>query len=196
MVYTPESDQRQSVYIIPQQDIAYRLDAVTGELLAHRQLMIPFLVADLDGCNDISDCIGSTSTGVIDPVRETWFVTTKTYADQTSRTAQGLGKGRYWVHALDTRTLAAKEGFPPVPLEGLKADNAPWRVFEGGKHHQRPALLQVGDHVYAGFASHCVQYNFSGWVAGWHAGTGEIVARFATQGGREVCPSPQFAGRD
>ena len=131
-----------------------------------------------------------TSRGVIDPVRESWFVTTKTYADQTSRTVQGLGKRRYWVHALDTRTLAANEGFSPVALEGLQADNAPWRVFEGGKRHQRPALLQVGDHVHAGFASHYVQYNFSGWVVAWHAGTGEIAARFATQGGHEVCPSP------
>jgi len=42
----------------------------------------------------------------------------------------------------------------------------------------------MGDYVYAGFASHCVQYNFSGWIIGWHAGSGELVSRFATEGGQ------------
>jgi hypothetical protein len=123
--------------------------------------MIPFLVADLDGCNDISNCVGSTATGVIDPARNAWYVTTKTYADQTKSNAQGLLAGRYWIHALDVITLDEKPGFP-VPLEGIAADNAPWRVFEGGKHHQRPAMIQINDWIYAGFASHCVQYNFTG----------------------------------
>lgn len=120
----------------------------------HRQLHIPFLVVpDLEGCNDVSDCVGSTSTGVIDPETATWYVTTKTYEDQTKRTPQGLAKGRYFVHGIDARTLVERPGFP-IPLEGLYADNAEWRVFEGGKHHQRPALMQVGDWVYAGFGSH------------------------------------------
>jgi hypothetical protein len=154
-------------------------------LLNYRQLMIPFLVADLSGCNDISDCIGSTATGVIDPSRNTWYVTTKSYADQNNQNPQGLLAGRYWIHSLDVMTLEEKPGFP-IPLEGIVADNAPWRMFEGGKHHQRPAMLQTGDYVYAGFASHCVQYNFTGWVIGWHAETGKLVSKFATEGGKEV----------
>jgi hypothetical protein len=183
LVFTPPG-QKQFVYAISQQNIAYRMDALTGEILASRQLAIPFLVADLDGCNDISDCIGSTATGVIDPGRNAWFVTTKTYVDQTKNTAQGKPAGRYWIHALDVMTLENKPGFP-VDLEGVLADNAPWRMFEGGKHHQRPAMMQVGDFVYAGFASHCVQYNFTGWIMGWHAGTGQLVSKFATEGGKE-----------
>jgi hypothetical protein len=139
----------------------YKFDAATGELLIYRQLMKPFLVSDLTGCNDISDTIGSTATGVIDPQRGAWYFTTKTYADQSRTDAQGRPAGRYYVHALDVNTLEEKPGFP-VNLEGALADNAPWRMFQGGIHHQRPALMQMGDWVYAGFASHCVQYNFTG----------------------------------
>ncbi|KAF8249168.1 WSC-domain-containing protein [Wilcoxina mikolae CBS 423.85] len=183
LIYTPPG-QRQYVYAVSQQNYVYRIDAVTGELLNFRQLMIPFLVADLNGCNDISDCIGSTATGVIDPGRNAWYLTTKTYANQNNQNAQGLLAGRYWIHALDVITLEEKPGFP-VLLDGIVADNAPWRMFEGGKHHQRPALMQTGDYVYAGFASHCVQYNFTGWVIGWHADTGKLVSKFATEGGKE-----------
>lgn len=130
------------------------MDAVTGDILVSRQLKIPFLVSpDLEGCNDISDCIGSTGTGVIDPETGTWYLTTKTYEDQTIFSPQGLAKGRYFYHGLDVLTLDNKPGFPRG-LDGVTADNAAWRMFEGGKHHQRPALMQINDYIYAGFASH------------------------------------------
>ncbi|KAH0611674.1 uncharacterized protein H6S33_010939 [Morchella sextelata] len=184
LVFTP-SGQSQFVYVISQMNIAYRLSATTGEILASRQLAIPFLVSpDLEGCNDIADCVGSTATGVIDPDLGVWYVTTKTYVDQTINTPQGLAAGRYYIHALDVMTLESKPNFP-IPLEGIVADNAPWRVFEGGKHHQRPALLQVGDYIYAGFASHCVQWNFTGWVIGWHATEGRLLTKYAMEGGTE-----------
>lgn len=59
-------------------------------------------------------------------------------------------------------------------------------MFEGGKHHQRPALMQVGDHIYSGWASHCVQWNFTGWIIGWHATDGRIVTKYAMEGGKEA----------
>ncbi|KAI5778011.1 hypothetical protein EDC01DRAFT_623331 [Geopyxis carbonaria] len=185
LVYTPPGSV-QSVYVISQQNYAYRLDALTGAILASRQLAIPFLtIPDLDGCNDIADCVGSTATGVIDPARNAWYLTTKTYIDQSKTTAQGLAAGRYLIHALDVLTLEEKTNYP-VGLEGMAADNAPWRIFEGGKHHQRPALMQIGEWIYAGFASHCVQWNFTGWVVGWEAGSGKVVAAYAMEGGREA----------
>ncbi|PWW75224.1 WSC-domain-containing protein [Tuber magnatum] len=184
LIYTPVDTQY--VYVISQQNIAYILDAKTGEIIKHRTIHIPFLVTpDLAGCNDVADCVGSTATGVIDPDTGTWFFTTKTYADQTKSAPQGLAAGRYYIHAVDVLTLEEKPNFP-IPLEGMQADNAPWRVFEGGKHHQRPALLQVNNYVYAGFASHCVQWNFTGWVVGWHATEGRIVTKYAMEGGKEA----------
>ena len=58
-------------------------------------------------------------------------------------------------------------------------------MFQGGIHHQRPALLQHDQFIYAGFASHCVQYNFTGWIMGWDKSTGDSVEAYAMEGGPE-----------
>ncbi|KAG0636289.1 hypothetical protein HOY80DRAFT_891585 [Tuber brumale] len=185
LVYTP--DDTQFVYVASQMNMVYKIDAKTGDILISRNLAIPFLVSELDDCNDISFVIGSTATGVIDDKTNTWYLTTKTYRDQTD-VEKGRANGRYLIHALDTRTLEEKPGYP-VDLEGLIARNNPIRMFQGGIHHQRPALMQSGPYIYAGFASRnstdCVQYNFTGWVIGWNGQTGQIVERFATEGGPE-----------
>ncbi|KAH8155190.1 uncharacterized protein LAJ45_00199 [Morchella importuna] len=181
LIYTP--DDAQFVYVASQQNWVYKIDAKTGDILVSKNLHIPFLVAELDNCNDISQTIGSTATGVIDPDTNTWYFTMKTYRDQTG-VEKGRANGRYYVHALDTRTLEEKPNFP-IDLEGLIASNNAIRMFQGGIHHQRPALMQSGPYIYAGFASHCVQYNFTGWIIGWHGTTGQIVEKFATEGGPE-----------
>jgi hypothetical protein len=67
-------------------------------------------------------------------------------------------------------------------LEGTAARNNPSRLFNGGIHHQRPALLHVGQYIYAGFGSHCVKFNFTGWIVGWEKTTGRIVERYAMLG--------------
>jgi len=190
LVYTPDlnaigptGEPRQYVYVASHMNMIYKIDAITGDILLSRNLHIPFLVSELDGCNDISYCIGSTATGVIDPQTGTWYLTTKTYRDQTG-VEKGRMNGRYYVHAINTMTLEEQPNFP-VNLEGLIATNNPIRMFQGGIHHQRPALMQYREWIYAGFASHCVQYNFTGWVIGWHRQSGEIVEAFATEGGPE-----------
>lgn len=112
---------------------------------------------------------------------DTWYLTAKTYVDQSDIT-KGRVNGRYWYHAIDVNTLAEKPNFPQN-LEGTLARNNPSRMFQGGSHHQRPALLLSGSYVYAGFASHCVQYNFTGWIIGWDKTSGNLVERFAMEGG-------------
>jgi hypothetical protein len=82
---------------------------------------------------------------------------------------------------MSTSDLSERPNFP-VNIEGLVARNNPARSFAAGIHHQRPGLLQHGSYIYAGFASHCAQYNFSGWIIGWDKGSGRIVEQFSTQG--------------
>ena len=155
-----------------------------------------------------------------DPNQDTWYLTSKTYIDQSLNGATGRPNGRYYVHAISTVDLSERPNFP-VNLEGMAARNNPIRSFNGGIHHQRPALLHTGDYVYAGFASHwyalpwpckllltsnsyvvqlikscpmvkqcwlvftwSVQWNFTGWIVGWHKGTGQLVERFATECGK------------
>lgn len=80
-------------------------------------------------------------------------MTSKTYIDQSLTGATGRPNGRYYVHAISTVDLSERPNFP-VNLEGTVARNNLVRSFNGGIHHQRPALLHTGDYVYAGFASH------------------------------------------
>ncbi|KAK7958461.1 wsc domain-containing protein [Apiospora saccharicola] len=181
LVYTLSATQKQYVYILTTQNNLYQLDAKTGVIVNSRNLHIPFLTSDLDGCVDINPTVGVTGTGVIDPATETLYFTAKTYK-------QGYTKGRlngeYWFHAVDVNTLKERAGFP-VSMEGTIFRNNPNRMFISGNQHQRPGLLQAGKYIYAGFASHCVQYNFTGAILGWNKDTGALVEAFAMEGGPE-----------
>ncbi|KAK8042502.1 hypothetical protein PG994_012985 [Apiospora phragmitis] len=185
-VYTLNKDNKQYVYILTNQNNLYQLDAKTGVIVNQRSLHIPFLTSDLDGCVDINPTVGVTGTGVIDPTTETVYFTAKTYK-------QGYTKGRlngeYWFHAVDLNTLQDRDGFPKS-MEGAIFRNNPNRMFISGNQHQRPGLLQAGKYIYAGFASHCVQYNFTGAILGWDKGTGNLVEAFATEGGNEANTVP------
>ncbi|KAL8989440.1 MAG: hypothetical protein Q9177_001676 [Variospora cf. flavescens] len=187
LVYTLD-DGIQYVFIATSQNNVYKINAKTGTIVASRNLHIPFLTQEVVPCLDINPNIGVTGTGVIDPSTDTWYLAAKTYEDQTDQ-VKGLDNGRYFFHAIDVNTLAEKPNFPK-PIEGTVAKNNPRRVFQSGKHLQRPALLLSGQYVYAGFASHCVQYNFTGWVMGWDKTSGSIVERFSTQGGPEAVTVP------
>ncbi|KAM0278058.1 hypothetical protein ACHAO9_012322 [Fusarium lateritium] len=182
LVYTPSGDTKQYVYLATTQNNIYKLDAKTGVILASRNIGIPFLTADLDGCVDVNPTVGVTATGVIDPDTDTWYLTSKTYVDQKAgQVPQGRPAGRYKIHAINVNDLSEQPNFP-VDLEGVVARNNPQRMFTGGIHHQRPGLLHTGQYVYAGFASHCVQYNFTGWIMGWDKTTGNIVEHWASEG--------------
>lgn len=132
---------------------------------------------------DINPYVGVTATGVIDPMTDTWYLTSKTYADESATGAKGRINGRYYFHAINVNDLSENRGFPTVN-EGLPARNNPLKPFEAGIHHQRPALLHTGQYVYAGFASHCAQYNFTGWIMGWDKTNGNIVEHYAMEGGK------------
>ncbi|KAM0467289.1 hypothetical protein ACHAP7_012088 [Fusarium lateritium] len=182
LVYTPSGGTKQYVYLATTQNNIYKLDAKTGVILASRNIGIPFLTADLDGCVDVNPTVGVTATGVIDPDTDTWYLTSKTYVDQKAgQVPQGRPAGRYKIHAINVNDLSEQPNFP-VDLEGVVARNNPQRMFTGGIHHQRPGLLHTGQYVYAGFASHCVQYNFTGWIMGWDKTTGNIVEHWASEG--------------
>ncbi|KAH0559498.1 hypothetical protein GP486_003989 [Trichoglossum hirsutum] len=181
LVYTPGDTQY--VYLATTMNNLYKIDAKQGTIVERRNLAVPFLEADLDGCSDINPLIGSTATGVIDPDTNTWYFTIKTYVDQND-VVKGRLNGRYFIYAVDVDTLADKPNYP-IPLEGLIARNNDRRMFISGNQHQRPALLQVGNYIYAGFASHCVMYNYTGYIIGWEKSTGNIVEAFTTEAGPE-----------
>jgi outer membrane protein assembly factor BamB len=189
LVYTLD-DGIQYVFVATTQNNIYKIDAKTGDIVANRTLHIPFLTSDLDGCVDINPTIGVTSTGVIDASTDTWYITAKTYLDQSEK-VKGRTNARYYLHAIDVNTLNDWTNFP-VDLEGIlnRNSNPGNRMFEAGAALQRPGLLHYKQYVYAGFASHCVQYNFTGWVIGWDKQTGRVVEALATEGGPEPNTMP------
>src|SRR5437762_8650468 len=58
LVYTPGDTQY--VYLATTMNNIYKVDAKQGTIVARRNLAVPFLQADLDGCTDINPLIGST----------------------------------------------------------------------------------------------------------------------------------------
>jgi hypothetical protein len=141
-------------------------------------------------CVDINPLIGITATGVIDPATGLWYLTAKTYSEEFQNgkfspdNPPGRFNGRYWQHAIHTEDLSEAQNWP-VPPEGTVFRNNPNRSFIGGNQHSRPGALLVGDYVYTGYAGHCVQYNVTGVIIGYHKTTGKIVEAFATEGGPE-----------
>ncbi|THX48801.1 WSC-domain-containing protein [Aureobasidium pullulans] len=190
LVYTGD-DGIQYVYIATTQNNLYKINAKTGAIVKSRNMHVPFLTADLDGCVDINPSVGVTATGVIDPSTGIWYLTSKTYSDQfqdgafTVKSPPGRLNGRYYFHAINTADLSEASGFPKM-IDGLQFRNNPNRMFQGGNTHARPGMLQVGDYIYTGWASHCVQYNFTGALIGFHRTTGAVVEAFAMEGGPEA----------
>ncbi|KAI5207927.1 hypothetical protein E4T38_03158 [Aureobasidium subglaciale] len=189
LVYTG-SDGIQYVYIATTQNNLYKINAKTGDIVTQRNMHVPFLTADLDGCVDINPTVGVTATGVIDPDTGIWYLTSKTYSDAFQNGAfskanpPGRLNGRYYFHAINTADLSEVSGFPKM-IDGLVFRNNPNRMFIGGNQHARPGMLQVGDFIYTGWASHCVKWNFTGAVIGFHRSTGAVVEAFAMEGGPE-----------
>jgi hypothetical protein len=63
------------------------------------------------------------------------------------------------------------------------ADNDNTRWFTGGTVLQRTSLNLVNGVVFAGFGGHCDQYNYTGWVVGMSASTGNLLTAYVTSGG-------------
>ena len=59
LVYTLD-DGIQYVFLATTQNNVYKINAKTGEIVASRNLHVPFLTSDLDGCVDINPHIGVT----------------------------------------------------------------------------------------------------------------------------------------
>ncbi|SMR55408.1 unnamed protein product [Zymoseptoria tritici ST99CH_1A5] len=189
LVYTTD-DGIQYVFVATTQNNLYKINAKTGEVVTSRNIGVPFMAADLGSCFDITPCIGVTGTGVIDPSSGLWYLTSKTYSDQFQNTtfgpksSPGRANGRYYFHAINTSDLSEAPNFP-VSVGGTVFRNNPRRQLIAGDQHQRPALLQVGNFIYTGWASHCIQYNYTGAIIGFHKTSGAIVEAYAMEGGEE-----------
>jgi Malectin domain len=143
---------------------AYNADSPWDLLWSRTSIETPWMSAST--CVNTQPLIGISSTPVIDPSTNTIYLTAK-------RNANGTFK--YMLHALDLTTGADKAG-SPIDM-GLDASGQPLAVTgsgdgtSGGKivfdpirHQNRVGLTLSQGVLTVGFASHCDQNNYHGWV--------------------------------
>ncbi|MEI6700262.1 MAG: choice-of-anchor D domain-containing protein [Actinomycetota bacterium] len=166
-----------NVIVATEQNWVYAIDQVTGKKQWSVQVGAdigaqPFnavqpTVNSLEGwdCPDLAPYVGITSTPVIDPSTGVIYLVAM----------EQLVSGRlgYFVHALDGTTGQEQVNFP-VEVKGAAQNNSS-AVFDAYNELQRTALTLTGGSVYFGFAGHCDQLPYQGYVAGVST-SGELKA--------------------
>jgi PQQ enzyme repeat len=149
------------VYIASGNNTVYAIDANSGAVLLTTNLGKP-VFAPL-GCNNNGPHVGVDSTPVIDVSANTMYVIAYTQ-DKSGPT--------YRLHALDLGNLTDKLT-PALVSASHTLSNGTTFNFNATYQRQRPALLELGGNIYAGFGSFCDQgANLSrGWLLAWTAAT-------------------------
>jgi hypothetical protein len=176
------------VYVATEGDTVFAFDADTGASLWQVSLIDTAHGAtpgettgniqnDLDpNCTDLMPQVGITSTPVIDPSTGTMYVEAK------SRTPDPNGGYVHRLHVLDITTGAEKSAGPrwiTATVPGT-SDGSTTITFDGLHHLNRPGLLLANGTVYLGYASHCDDTPYHGWLFAYNASTLAQTAVFIT----------------
>ncbi len=158
------------MYVATEHDSLYAIDADTGAIYWRVSLIAPGgstigSIADLN-CGDLTPEIGITGTPVIDINTGTIYVVA----------SSKVGSGYYqYLHALDISTAVEKFGAPiniQATATGKAADgDGTTLTFSTLHESQRAGLLLENGHVVIGWASHCDQSPWHGWVMSYNATT-------------------------
>ncbi len=146
------------VFVCTESNSVYAFDAdIAGAAYWHHQFGAPFIPSS---CGDLSPIVGITGTPVIDADSGTLYVETKLAAGPSHQ-----------LHALDLTTGNEKFGGPvTVSATG----------FDATIEHQRSGLLLLSNVVYLGFASHCDQNAYHGFMLGYNATNLTLLHSFNT----------------
>jgi hypothetical protein len=123
--------------------------------------------ASLDpSCSDLIPQVGITSTPVIDPSSGTMYVEAKSHEG---------GNFIHRLHAIDIKTGAEKSPGPAVitaSVSGSGEGSVGGIISLDGLHHlNRVGLLLLNGSIYIGYASHCDDQPYHGWLLAYDAGT-------------------------
>ncbi|MGE5156415.1 MAG: choice-of-anchor D domain-containing protein, partial [Betaproteobacteria bacterium] len=169
-----------TVLVSTENNWAYGLNAVTGAITWSRQLGPPWPASTIS-CGDLVPNLGSTSTGVLDPTTNTYYLTTKV------NDGPDATRPDWYLHALDAATGNERAGWP-TKIIGTPA-NDPSHPFLAETVNQRPALLLLDGSIYMAFGSQCDLGNYVGIVAGVNLTT-QAISMWSD----EVGPSSTQAG--
>ncbi|KAI8934667.1 hypothetical protein NX059_008359 [Plenodomus lindquistii] len=161
LVYTLRSTNRQIVFTASTENRIRTFDAATGELIHERQVQ-PAWPTGRAFCEQVGETIGVVGTGVVRVEDGSVFFFVKSYIEVPGGAAPPLNAVTY-LYGVDLETLQDLPDFP-LFVDGIPADNDARRVFLGGLMLQRPALLLLGDVLYAGFGGLCDGFNYTGTI--------------------------------
>ena len=169
------------VYVATEHDSVYAFDADDNKGLNTSPLWRRSFISPKNGittisnadvnCNDIYPEIGVTSTPVIDTTTGTMYLIALTKAN---------GNFIQRLHALDITTGKERTG-SPVVIQAKVKGNGEGSVngmisFDPLQEGQRPGLLLQNGSVYIGWASHCDNVPYHGWVMSYDETTLKQIA--------------------
>jgi hypothetical protein len=168
------------VFVATQHDTVYAFDADTNENPCAPLWQASLVDANHGGvsgetwvsssdvsCGDTSPDIGIVGTPVIDPVSNIMYVVSKSKNSSAVPFNQKL-------HALDIAT--GMEKVAPMTISATALGNGNGSVggvltFDPLLNNERSALLVENGHVIIGWASHCDNGAYEGWVMSYNATT-------------------------
>lgn len=182
---------RNALYVATGNDTVYLFDADTGDELKSVSLgfAVPVPYGDFTTgsgrTTEGSVCrfnmlpqVGITSTPVLDPSSNTLYVVALT-ADgplepepiaACSAPATPAHEYKVQLHALDSRTLAEREG-SPVDVNPTSEFGGRTIQFQANRQLQRPSLLLSMGKLYLAFGSYTDRTPYYGWVVSYDART-------------------------
>jgi hypothetical protein len=170
-VAVPNNDTHNLLIVPTEHDSVYAFDADSGATIWQVSLLKTGETTSDDlGCPFVSPEIGVTSTPVIDRTRGP---NGAIYLVAMSKD----GSGNYYqrMHALDL-ALGTELFGGPVDIQATypgTGDNTNGTnvVFDPAQYVERSGLLLLNGVIYTGWASHCDNRPYTGWIMGYSAAT-------------------------
>src|SRR5579871_3983549 len=163
------------IYVVSEHDTVFAFDAdnakgTNAKPLWYTSFLNPPDVVSVSSkvvqCGDLVPEIGITSTPVIDPASGTIYVVAKTR--EGSHVVQRL-------HALDITTGQERSNSPVEIKASVKGNGAGSNNglvnFNPLRNAQRPGLLLQNGTIYIGWASHCDNGPYHGWIMAYDENT-------------------------
>lgn len=145
-----------TVIVATENDWVYGLNSTTGAIDWSMSLGTPWVTSGI--CTDLAPDVGVTSTPVYDPATGTVYLVAATIVNSAPR---------YNLYGISPQTGTVTE---QVAIGGSPTNDSSI-TFNPAQQWQRPGLLLMNGLVYAGFASHCDNSPYDGFVAGVNVST-------------------------
>jgi hypothetical protein len=170
-VVVPSNGTHNLLIVPTEHDSVYAFDADTGTVIWRTSMLKSGeRSSDTRGCGQVSPEIGVTSTPVIDRTRGangTIYV--------VAMSKDGSGNYHQRLHALDlalgTELLSGPKDIQATyPGTGDNSDGTNV-IFDPAQYKERVGLLLMNGVIYTGWASHCDDRPYTGWIMGHSAST-------------------------